>query len=116
MGFSFQDGLDGNGISEQLLVLRTPCDETTSDKAAANFWRPKQNYYDQGEKPGRPTAWRIKQQQTERTITAIEDANRNSTVDPLVLKSFMIAINEDSQGEFLTNFQKFQRKLGILYN
>lgn len=85
---SFQEGLDGNGISEQLLVLRTQCDETTSDKAAANFLRLKQNYYDQGEKPGRPTAWRVKQQQTERTITAIEDASRNSTVNPLVLKSF----------------------------
>lgn len=74
----FQEGLDGNGISEQLLVL-IQCDETTSDKAAANFLRLKQNYYDQGEKPVRPTACCIKQQQTEWTITD----NRNSTVDPL---------------------------------
>lgn len=72
--------------------------------------RPKQNYYDQGEKPGRPTAWRIKQQRTERTITAIEDANRNRTVYPLVLKSFMIAINEDRQAEFLDKLPKISEE------
>lgn len=44
--------------------------------------RLKQQFYDQREKPGRLLAWRIKQQESERAITSIEDENGNMTVDP----------------------------------
>lgn len=42
----------------------------------------KQSYYDQGEKPGKLLAWRIKQQQTERSINYIEDPSGRPIVDP----------------------------------
>ncbi len=47
----------------------------------------KQNYYDQVEKPGRLPAWRIKQQQTEGTITNTEGVNGINMVDPLEINN-----------------------------
>lgn len=74
--------------------------------------RLKQTYYDQGEKPCRLLAWCIKQQQTVRAITNIEDTNGNTVVDPLEIntafKNFYeklyrseYTISVDIQTEFL---------------
>lgn len=43
-------------------ILRTQYNEMTSEKATANLLRLKQEFYDQGETPGKLLAWCIKQQ------------------------------------------------------
>lgn len=84
---SFQGAQREHDTSKQLLQLRTQYNELTSDKATANLIKFKQHYYNQGEKPGRLLAWRIKQQQTERAITNIEDASGNVVVDLLEIST-----------------------------
>lgn len=69
---SFQEGQNEHDISKQLSLLRIKYNELTSDKAAANLMRLKQNYYDQVEKPGGLLA-----------ITISEDANGNIIAGPL---------------------------------
>ncbi len=48
---------------------------------------PKQSFYDQEEVHGKLLGWRIKQQQTERTITNIENANGNTLIDSLEINT-----------------------------
>lgn len=74
----FQPGMNTTDAHRELLALRSE-----SNKLSANMLRLKQLYYDQGEKPGKLLAWRIKQQQAERVITHIEDDEGKMTVDPM---------------------------------
>ena len=69
--------------NRELLALRSEYNKLSANKAAANMLRLKQLYYDQGEKPCKLLAWRIKQQQAERVITHIEDDEGKMTVDPM---------------------------------
>lgn len=93
---SLQGGRNNKEILKELLILRTQYNKITNDKAAANLQRLKQQFYDQGEKPGRLLAWRIKQQESERSITNIEISNGNNIIDPM---------------EINTTFKKFYEKL-----
>lgn len=71
--------LDANA---QLLLLRSQYNERSANKAAIHLMKLKQSYYDQGEKPRKLLAWRIKQQQIERSINYIEDPSGKTIVDP----------------------------------
>lgn len=66
----------------ELLTLRSRYNEISANKAAANLLKLKQSYYEQGEKSGKILAWRIKQQQTERSINYIEAPNGKKVVNP----------------------------------
>lgn len=73
----------GDVVMEQrLLLLRTQYNEISANKAAISVLKLKQSFYDQGERPGRLLAWRIRQQQTERAISYIEDDKGNLITDP----------------------------------
>lgn len=69
-------------IRQELLTLRTKYNKLSAKKAAASLMMLRQNYYDQGEKAGKLLAWRIKQNQSERTINSIEDNKGHITSDP----------------------------------
>lgn len=71
--------LDANA---QLVLLRSQYNERSANKAAIHLMKHKQSYYDQGEKPRKLLAWRIKQQQIERSINYIEDQSGKTIVDP----------------------------------
>lgn len=80
-----ETGLYQNRSSSPEKTYRTSCpqyNELSANKIAANLLKLKQSYYEQGEKSGKILAWRIKQQQTERSINYIEAPNRKSIVDP----------------------------------
>lgn len=64
-------------------MLRAQCNSVSADRAATSLLRLNQSYYDQGEKAGKLLAWRIKQQQAERTIGSIQDAGGVVKVNPL---------------------------------
>lgn len=51
-------------------------------KAMASLLRLKQSFYDQGEKPGKVLAWRLKQLQSERAITSLQGDQGETIVDP----------------------------------
>ena len=73
---------DSENPHQELLLLRTEYNKISADRAANSLLRLKQTFYDQGEKPGKLLAWRIKQIQSERAINAIEKATGELTVDP----------------------------------
>lgn len=54
---------------------------STDESAKSLMWL-KQGYYDQGEKPGKLLAWRIKKQQTDRAINSIRTPQGILTIDP----------------------------------
>lgn len=78
--------------------------------------RLKQSFYDQGEKPGKLLAWRIKQLQSERAINAIENVKGEVTADPIEInntfREFYESLysseyppNSDAQTSFLDNLK-----------
>ena len=83
-------------VHQRLLLLRTQYNEISTTRALSSLLRLKQTFYDQGEKPGRVLAWRIKQLQNERLLTSLQNDNDEDIVDP-------IEINE--------NFKTFYEKL-----
>lgn len=62
---------------QKLTVMRAECNKLTTDRVAKNLLWTKQAYYDQGEKPGKLLAWRVK-----KTINSITTMSGNLTVDP----------------------------------
>ena len=101
-------------VHSKLLLLRSQYNELAANKAAADLMRLKQSYYDQGEKPGKLLAWRIKQQQTERSINCIEAPSGRTIVDPTEInETFRVfyeklyssecSPNLDTQTQFLDN-------------
>lgn len=98
----------------KLLLLRSQYNEVSANKAAADLMRLKQSYYDQGEKPGKLLAWRVKQQQTERSINCIEAPNCRIIVNPIEInEAFRVFYGKlyssecssslDMQTQFLNN-------------
>lgn len=72
-------------IHQDLLILRAQYNETTASKAAADLLKLKQCIFDQGEKPGKILAWRLKQQQTERSIASLKNGKGGHIVDPVAI-------------------------------
>lgn len=70
---------------ENYELLRTQYNEFSASKAASHLLRLKQAFYDQGEKPGKLLAWRLKQLQNEKNITSVENSDGQIIVDPLVI-------------------------------
>lgn len=70
-------------IHQEILLLRTQYNELSASKAMSSLLRLKQTFYDQGEKPGKVLAWRIKKLQNERLITTLLNSNNENIVDPL---------------------------------
>lgn len=69
-------------IKQELTVLKAQYEELSTLKAENSLIRLKQNYYDQGEKPGRLLAWPIKKLNADRAITAIQTQSGAITTDP----------------------------------
>lgn len=69
-------------VHQNLLLLRAHYNELSASKAMASLLRLKQTFYDQGEKPGKVLAWRIKQLQSERCITSLQNDQGETIVDP----------------------------------
>lgn len=67
---------------QKLLLLRAQYNELSASKAMASLLRLKQSFYDQGEKPGKVLAWRLKQLQSERAITSLQSDQGETIVDP----------------------------------
>ncbi len=65
-----------------LLLLRSRYNDLSASRAASKVLRLKLIFYEYWDKTGRLLAWKIRQQQTERTVTIIESSNRN-IVDPV---------------------------------
>ena len=59
---------------------------STDESAKSLMWL-KQGYHDQGEKPGKLSAWRIKNQQTDRAINSIRTPQGTLTIDPLEINT-----------------------------
>lgn len=72
-------------VPQKLLLLRTQCNEISAT-SLINF---KQTFFDQGEKPGRVLAWRIKQLQNERLITSLQNDNNENICDPIEINDFI---------------------------
>lgn len=83
-------------VHQKLLLLRTQYNEISATRALSSLLRLKQTFFDQGEKPGRVLAWRIKQLQNERLVTSLQNDNNENIVDPIEIKE---------------NFKKFYEKL-----
>lgn len=49
----------------------------------SSLLRLKQTFYEQGEKPGKVLAWRIKKLQNEKLITSLLDDSNDNIVDPV---------------------------------
>lgn len=67
---------------QELLLLRTEYNKLSAERAANNLLRLKQAFYDQGEKSGKLLAWRIRQLESERAISIIENSKGEKTTDP----------------------------------
>ena len=72
-------------VHQELLLLRSQFNEMSASKAASNLLKLKQSVFDQGEKPGRVLAWRIKKLQTERSITKLKNNAGEIVADPLAI-------------------------------
>lgn len=78
-------------IHQEIILLRSQYNELSATKAMSSLLRLKQTFYDQGEKPGKVLAWRIKKLQNERQITTLLNSNNENIVDPLEInKTFKI--------------------------
>lgn len=69
-------------IKQDLKILKAQYEELSTLKAENSLIRLKQSYYDQGEKPGRLLAWRIKKLDADRAITAIQTQTGTMTTNP----------------------------------
>lgn len=67
---------------QNLLLLRAQYNELSASKAVASLLRLKQSFYEQGEKPGKVLAWRLKQLQSEKVITSLQSDQGETIVDP----------------------------------
>ena len=67
---------------QNLLLLRAQYNELSASRALASLLRLKQSFYDQGEKPGKVLAWRLKQLQCERAITSLQSDQGETIFDP----------------------------------
>lgn len=64
--------VDKSMCSEQeLLLCRDQYKDITAEKSSESLKKVKQAFHNQGEKPGKLLAWRLKQLQTERAIISI---------------------------------------------
>ncbi len=72
---------------KKLISLKAQYNELTSNKIATNLMWLKQSYYDQGEKPGKLLAWRIKKIQTNRAINSILLVDGQASTDPLEINN-----------------------------
>lgn len=70
-------------IHRKLLLLKTQDNELSASRAASHLLHLKQAFYDQGEKPGKLLAWRLRQLQNEKNITSVEYSDGQIIVDPL---------------------------------
>lgn len=68
---------------KKLLILRTQYNELSASKATSQLLRLKQSFYDQGEKPGKLLAWRLRQLQNEKNITSVENNQGQIITNPL---------------------------------
>lgn len=68
---------------QEILLLRTQYNEISATKAVSSLLRLKQTFYEQGEKPGKVLAWRIKKLQNEKLIPLLIDDNNENIVDPI---------------------------------
>ena len=67
----------------------------------------KQSYYDQGEKPGKLLAWRIKKIQTDRAINSLALENGVNIVDPLEINNtFKLYFENLYESEFTNDLEK----------
>lgn len=78
----YQNKSSSPGKHAELLALRSQYNELSANKVAANLLKLKQLNYEHGGKSGKILAWRIKQQQTERSINYIEAPNGKNIVNP----------------------------------
>lgn len=72
---------------QQLAVMRAQYNKLTTDKVAKTLLWTKQAYYDQGEKPSKLLAWRVKKMQAERTINSITTMSGDLTTDPIEINA-----------------------------
>lgn len=70
-----------------MLFLRAQYEEMSASRVASSMMKLKQSYYDQGEKPGKLLAWRIKQLQTESAINSIQEEGGDITMDPVKINN-----------------------------
>lgn len=93
---------------QKLLLLRTQYNELSASKAASNLLRLKQAFYDQGEKPGKLLAWRLKQLQNEKNITSIENGDGQIIVDPLEISETFKVFFEKLYSSDITHVEQEQ--------
>ena len=62
-------------LERELFLLKSEYNEMSTQKIFSQLQHLKQQYYDQGEKPGKLLAWRIRKQKTDRTINSIKLEN-----------------------------------------
>ncbi len=101
-----------------LLLLRSRYNDLSASRAASKVLRLKLIFYEYLDKTGRLLAWKIRQQQTERTVTIIESSTGN-IVDPVEINeafrtyyeklySSECSINVDIQKQFLDSLNILQ--------
>ena len=72
---------------KELIILKAKYNKMSTDESAKSLMWLKQGYHDQGEKPGKLSAWRIKNQQTDRAINSIRTPQGTLTIDPLEINT-----------------------------
>jgi len=72
---------------QQLKVMRAEYNKLKTDRVAKNLLWTKQAYYDQGEKPSKLLAWRVKKMQAVRTINSIKKMSGDLTTDPIEINA-----------------------------
>lgn len=77
---TFSDG--STKQKQELTLFKALYEELSTSKAENSLIWLKQSYYDQGEKPGRLLAWRIKKLDADRAITAIQTQYGAVSADP----------------------------------
>uniref|UniRef100_A0A669DNA9 Reverse transcriptase domain-containing protein n=1 Tax=Oreochromis niloticus TaxID=8128 RepID=A0A669DNA9_ORENI len=106
-------------LHQSLLLLRAQYNEISASKAIANLLKLKQSVFDQGEKSGKILAWRIKQFQLERSITALKNDKGETISDPAAISdSFKVYYerlysSELNPGEPDPNFFSFLNNMNI---
>lgn len=83
----FQNQINDTKIDQEILFLRAQYEEMSASRVASSMMKLKQSYYDQGEKPGKLLAWRIKQLQSESAINSIQEEGGDITTDPVKINN-----------------------------
>lgn len=83
----FKNQINDTKIDQEILFLRAQYEEMSASRVASSMMKLKQSYYDQGEKPGKLLAWRIKQLQSESAINSIQEEGGDVMTDPVKINN-----------------------------